>query len=151
MSMSQLQQTMATLRMTLAELQNKEQQLDALIHQFRTQLQRVPRQAIYGRTSLEVSLSSMGEVEERLADTESTRRRLLAIKKTAMEELAALESVKQVDEAKRSLANLKRQVRLEGETAQMLAEIRRLESFIAEHSRLAEQVITARYMERHGG
>ena len=151
MSMSQLQQTMATLRMTLAELQNKEQQLDTLISQFRTQLQRLPRQVIYGRTPLEVSLSSMGEIEERLADTEATKRRLLAIKKTATEELAALESVKQVDEAKQSLASLKRQMRLEGETLEGLAEVRRLEYFIAEHSRLAEQVITSRYQERHEG
>ena len=151
MSMSQLQQTMATLRMTLAEIQNKEQQLDALIGQFRTQLQRLPRQVIYGATPLDISLSSMGEIEERLADTEATRSRLLAIKKTAMEELAALESVKQVDEAKQSLTNLKRQARAGGETEETRVEIRRLESFIAEHSRLAEQVITARYQERHGG
>ncbi len=151
MSMSQLQQTMAALRMTLAELRNKEQQLDTLIGQFRTQLQRLPRQVIYGGTPLDISLSSMGEIEERLADTEATKRRLLAIKKTAMEELAALESVKQVDEARQTLANLKRQLRFEGESPEILAEIRRLEAFIAEHSKLAEQVITARYQERHGG
>ena len=150
MTMSQLQQTMATLRMSLAEMQNKEQQLDTLINQFRTQLQRLPRQVIYGRTPLDLSLSSMGEIEERLTDTEATRRRLLAIKKTAMEELAALESVKQVDEARSSLSNLKRQVRTGNDDAETLAEIRRLESFIAEHSKLAEQVITARYQERHG-
>lgn len=151
MTMSQLQQTMATLRMSLAEMQNKEQQLDTLINQFRTQLQRLPRQVVYGRTPLDVSLSSMGEIEERLADTEATRRRLLAIKKTAMEELAALESVKQVDEARSSLSSLKRQVRTGSDDAETQAEIRRLESFIAEHSKLAEQVITARYQERHGG
>ena len=154
MSMSQLQQTMATLRMSLAELHNREQQVDALINQFRTQLRRLPRQVIYGRTSLDVSLSSMGEIEERLADAEATRRRLLAIKKTATEELAALESVKQVDEARRSLGDLKRRARFDEEaeeTAETLAEIRRLESFIAEHSKLAEQVITARYQERFEG
>ena len=151
MTMSELQHTMATLRLTLAELQNKEQQLDALISQFRTQLQRLPRQVIYGRTPLEVSLSSMGEIEERLADTEAVKRRLLAIKKSAQEELAALDSVRQVDEARRSLANLKRQARSEEESEETLMEIRRLESFIADHSKLAEQVITARYQERHGG
>ena len=43
MSMSQLQQTMATLRMSLAELNNREQQLDSMISQFRTQLRRLPR------------------------------------------------------------------------------------------------------------
>ena len=140
--------------MSLAELHNREQQVDALISQFRTQLHRLPRQVIYGRTSLDVSLSSMGEIEERLADAEATRRRLLAIKKTATEELAALESVKQVDEARRSLTGLKRQARFDQgteETAETLAEIRRLESFIAEHSKLAEQVITARYQERFEG
>ncbi len=97
MSMSQLQHTMATLRMSLAEIQNKEQQLDSMINQFRTQLRRLPRQVIYGQTSLDVSLSSMGEIEERpdaerrwtflspqwgieerLADAEATRRRLMA-------------------------------------------------------------------------
>ena len=72
-------------------------------------------------------------------------------RKRSMEELAALESVKQVDEARRSLVNLKRQARNDGETEETLVEIRRLESFIAEHSKLAEQVITARYQERHGG
>ena len=140
--------------MSLAELHNREQQVDALINQFRTQLRRLPRQVIYGRTSLDVSLSSMGEIEERLADAEATRRRLLAIKKTATEELAALESVKQVDEARRSLGDLKRRARFDEEaeeTAEILAEIRRLESFIAEHSKLAEQVITARYQERFEG
>ncbi len=151
MTMSQLQQTMAALRMSLAELRNKEQQLDTRISQFRTQLRRLPRQVIYGRTPLEVSLSAMGEIEERLADAEATRRRLLAIKKTAAEELAALESVKQVDEARRTLAELKRRARAGDETPEVRDSIRRLESFIAEHSKLAEQVITARYQERLEG
>lgn len=152
MSMSQLQQTMATLRISLAELQRREQQLDSMISQFRTQLRRLPRQVIYGRTPLEVSLSSMGEIEERLADAEATRRRLLEIKKTATEELAALESVRQVDQARRSLADLRRQARAGEETEESRAEMRRLESFIAEHnSKQAEQAITARYQERQEG
>lgn len=148
MSTSQLQQTMATLRMSLAEMQNKERQLDAMIIQFRTQLRRVPRQVIYGRTSLDVSLSSMGEIEERLIDAEGTRRRLMLIKKAAQDELAALESVQQVDEARSSLASLKSQARSSGDDRETLAEIKRLEHFIAEHSRRAEAAITARFNER---
>ena len=151
MSLSQLQQTMATLRMSLAEMQNKERQLDSMISQFRTQLRRLPRQVIYGRTSLDVSLSSMGEIEERLEDALATKRRLLEIIKTATDELMALDSVRQVDEARKTLANLKRQVRLLGETEESLAEIRRLEQFIAEHSKRAEAAITASYEERHQG
>lgn len=134
MSTSQLQQTLAALRMSLAEIRHKEEQLDGQISQFRAQLRRLPRQVIYGRTPLEVSLSAMGEIEERLADAEASRRRLLTVKQAALEELAALESVQQVDLARRSLA-----------------ELRRLEAFIAEHSRQAEQSIKARWQERQGG
>ncbi|MFQ6028858.1 MAG: hypothetical protein ACE5Q6_15350 [Dehalococcoidia bacterium] len=151
MSLSQLQQTMANLRMSLAEIQNKERQLDSMIAQFRTQLRRVPRQVIYGKTPLDLSLSSMGEIEERLEDAIATRRRLLEIKKTATDELMALESVRQVDEARRTLADLKRQVRAQGEDGDTMTEIRRLEQFIAEHSKRAEAAITASYEERHQG
>ena len=148
MSTSQLQQTMAILRMSLAEIQNKERQLDSMIAQFRTQLRRLPRQVVYGKTPLDTSLSAMGEIEERLDDALNTRQRLLTIKKAANEELAALESIQQVDEARRSLADLKRRVRFSGEDSETLVEIRRLEQFIAEHSKRAEMVITARYQER---
>lgn len=148
MAMSQLQQTMATLRISLAEIQNKERQLDSMISQFRTQLRRLPRQVVYGKTPLEGSLSAMGEIEERLSDALATRRRLLTVKKAAMDELAALESVKQVDEARHSLSNLKRQILVSGEDEETRAEIRRLEQFIAEHSKRAEMAITESYQER---
>ena len=148
MSMSQLQQTMATLRLSLAEIRNKEQQLEAMISQFRTQLRRLPRQVVYGSTPLEMSLSAMGEIEERLTDALAVQRRLLTVKQAALDELAALESVKQVDEAKSNLSRLKRQITAGGEDEDTRAEIRRLEHFIAEHSKRAEAAITERYQER---
>ncbi|MEK7806418.1 MAG: hypothetical protein AAB528_01675 [Chloroflexota bacterium] len=146
--MSQLQQTMATLRMSLAEIQHKENQLDSLVAQFRTQLRRLPRQVIYGKTSLEMSLAAMGEIEERLADAVATRRHLLAIKKSAMEELETLELLKRVDEARRSLQTLKGRIRTSGEDEETLAEVRRLEQFIADYSKRAEWAITTSYQER---
>ena len=156
-SVSQLQQAMATLRLSLANIRHKEEQLDAQIAQFRTQLRRLPRQAIYGRAPLDLALSAMGEIEERLQDAEQTRRRLLAIKKAAQDELAALESVQQVDEARKTLAQLRRATRLQSPapssppSAETAAEIRRLEQFIAQHSKRAEQTITANFMERQEG
>ena len=146
-STSQLQQAMAALRMSLATIRHQEERLDAQIGQFRTQLRRLPRQAIYGRIPLAMALSAMGEIEERLQDAEENRRRLLTIKKAALDELAALESVQQVDAARQELAQLKRQESPSPETA---AEIRRLEHFIAQHSRRAEQTITANFAERRG-
>ena len=147
MATSQLQKAMATLRISLAEIKNKETQLDGAISQFRTQLRRVPRQAVYGRTSLDMSLSAMGEIEERLADAEATRRRLLAIKKTAADELETLQVIQQVDEAKRSLGDLRKRVRASGSDPAAV-EIQRLERFIAAYSKRAEQAITASYEER---
>ena len=147
MSTSQLQQTMAILRISLAEIGNKERQLESMINQFRTQLRRLPRQVIYGQTGLDASLSSMGEIEERLADSTSTLRRLRVIKKSTLDELAALESVKQVSEARRSLADLKRSIRTSPDDPETISEVRRLELFITEHSKMAEMAITERFQE----
>ena len=147
-SISQLQQAMAALRLSLAAIRHKEEQLDATIAQFRTQLRRLPRQTIYGRAPLEMSLSAMGEIEERLQDAQENRRRLLIIKQAATDELAALESVQQVDQARKALAQLKQQAAAQPASAERAAEIRRLEQFIAQHSRRAEQAITAAFEER---
>ena len=147
MSTSQSQQTVAILRISLAEIDDKERQLESMISQFRTQLRRLPRQVIYGKTGLDASLSSMGEIEERLSDSTSTLRMLQVIKKASLDELAALESVKQVSEARRSLADLKRAMRDYPDDPQTLSEVRRLESFITEHSKMAEMAITERFQE----
>ena len=146
MATSQLEQTMANLRLGLAEMRNKEEQLDAQISQFQTQLRRLPRQVVYGQTSLDSSLTAMGEIEERLEDAVANRRRLLEIKKTATQELEALELLKRVDEARSQLAGLKKNGRSDAEDAQH--EIRRFEAFIAANSRQAEQAITERFRER---
>ena len=122
-----------------------------MIAQFRTQVRRLPRQAAYGQISLDASLAAMSEIEERLADAVASHRRLPAIKKTSEEELEALELVKRVDEARRALADLRKRVRTSGTDGDTAAEMRRLEQFIAEHSKRAEWAITASYQERYQG
>ncbi len=149
MAISQLEQAMATLRLGLAEMRNKEDQLDQLVNQSQTQLRRLPRQVVYGQASLELSLAAMGEIEERLDDAVANRRRLLAIKDTATQELEALQLLKRVDEARSKLASLKQDAPSGGEDVQ--AEIRQLEDFIAANSRQAEQAITDRFNERTNG
>lgn len=152
MAISQLEQAMATLRLGIAEMRAKEERLDAQINQFRTQLRRLPRQVVYGQTSLELSLTAMGEIEERLEDAVANRRRLLAIKDTAIQELEALQLLKRVDEARSKLASLKKNGLFgasSGEEAQ--EQIRQLEGFIAANSRQAEQSITDRFRQRMDG
>jgi chromosome segregation ATPase len=151
-AISQLEQAMATLRLGIAEMRAKEEQLDAQINQFRTQLRRLPRQVVYGQTSLELSLTAMGEIEERLEDAVANRRRLLAIKDTAIQELEALQLLKRVDEARSQLASLKKNG-LSGASSgeETQEQIRRLEGFIAANSRQAEQAITDRFRQRMDG
>jgi len=150
MAISQLEQTMANLRLSLAEMRAKEDQLDAQISQFQTQLRRLPRQVVYGQTSLELSLTALGEIEERLDDAVATRRRLLAIKDTATQELEALQLLKRVDEARSKLADLKNGGPAGPNGDDVETEIRQLESFIAANSRQAEQAITERFKEKNG-
>ena len=145
MAISQLEQAMATLRLSLAEMRNKEEQLDVVVSQFQTQLRRLPRQAIYGQTPLDSSLTAMGEIEERLDDAVANRRRLQAIKDTATQELEALQLLKRVDEARSQLATLQNGTPAGEDVA---SEIRKLEGFIAANSRKAEQAITDRFRER---
>ena len=152
MAISQLEQAMATLRLGIAEMRAREEQLDAQINQFQTQLRRLPRQVVYGQTSLELSLTAMGEIEERLEEAVASRRRLLAIKKTATQELEALQLLQRVDEARSKLASLKKKGLLEAPSVgDVQEEIRQLEGFIAANSRQAEQAITDRFQERMNG
>ncbi len=146
MAISQLEQAMATLRLGLAEMRNKENQLDQLVNQFQTQLRRLPRQVVYGQGSLDMSLAAMSEIEERLDDAMANRRRLLAIKDTATQELEALQLLKRVDEARSKLASLKRSGTSGNDDVS--DEVRQLENFIAANSRQAEQAITDRFRER---
>ena len=146
MAISQLEQAMATLRLGLAEMRNKENQLDQLVNQFKTQLRRLPRQVVYGQGSLDMSLAAMSEIEERLDDAMANRRRLLAIKDTATQELEALQLLKRVDEARSKLASLKRSGTSGNDDVS--DEVRQLENFIAANSRQAEQAITDRFRER---
>ena len=87
----------------------------------------------------------MGEIEEPLSDSTSTLRRLRVIKKSTSDELAALESVKRVSDARSSLADLKRSTRDSPDDPEAVSEVPRLESFITEHSKMAEMAITERF------
>ncbi len=146
--MVQIREATSKLRLVLAEIKGKEDQLDVMIRQFRTQLTRLSRQAIYGRVSVDLALASMGEVQERLSHSEGNKQNLMAIKQKAADELSALELTQRVEEAKESLRDLKLQATSDGRTsAQVTEEVRRLEEFIAENSKRAERAITSSFQD----
>ena len=146
--MVRIRQATAGLRLVLAELKAREEQLDDMIGQSRIQLDRLSRQAIYGRTTLDLALSAMSEIQERLNHAQVAREHVLAIKRRATDELSALELTQQVEEAKEALRVLKERAMSADQANEAVGvEIRRVEGFIAEYSKRAERSIRSRSQE----
>ena len=142
--MTQMNQAMAALKLSLAEMRARDDRLKAMIRQFETQLKRIPRQAMYGRAPLNLALGSMAEIEERLRHSQTQRRHLLNIMEEARMELEALVLVQRIESAREKLANLKKQISgdMDEDTQ---AQIIRLEGYIAQYSKQAERAITTGY------
>ncbi len=139
--MTQMNQAMAALKLTLAEMRARDNQLKSLIRQFETQLKRIPRQAMYGRAPLNLALGSMAEIEERLDHSRTQRRHLLTIMEQARLELEALVLVKRIESARKQLSRLRNRL-VEGADEDAQSEIVRLETYIAQYSKQAERAIT---------
>ena len=140
--MVQLTQAVAVLKLILAEIRAKEQQLDMQIRQFEGQMARLPRQTTYGGVPLDLGLNAMSEVEERLNHVRTKKRHLVSIKEQAQRELEALEVVQRVEDAKLSIAQLRARINAEGLASQQAWEqIQRLEAYITEYSKQAERSI----------
>ena len=144
--MPQMQQAISRLRLLLASLRAKEDELDALARQFRRQLERAPRYAIHGGNPLEVTLNLMGEIQERLDVVERQREHLAAIRRQAEAELEALNITERVSKAKEELSQLRRK-RSAGEEVDA-ARIAELERFIEEASIRAGEAITDNFNAR---
>ncbi len=141
MTMPQMQKAISSLRLLLASVRAKEDELEAMSRQFRRQLERAPRYAIQGGNPLDTTLNLMGEIQERLDSVENRRRHLASIRQQAEAELQALSITGKIAEAKDELAKLKASLAA-GEPAdeQRSAE---LEQFIDEASIRAAEAITS--------
>ena len=140
MTMPQMQQAISNLRLLLASVRAKDDELEALAHQFRRQLERAPRTVIQGVNSLDATLNLMGEIQERLDGVEARRKHLASIRRQAEAELVALNITERIAQAKKELALL-RASREAGEQVdtERIAELQR---FIEEASIRAGEAIT---------
>jgi hypothetical protein len=98
--------TIARLRLLLADVTAKEQQYAGARQQFRDQLRKTIEFSIYGDTSLEASLGSMAEIQQRIAAAESTLQNLGLVKARAERELESLQLTKRIEAAKAELQEL---------------------------------------------
>ena len=147
MTMPQMQQAISNLRLLLASVRAKDEELEALARQFRRQLERAPRYAIQGGNPLEMTLNLMGEIQERLDSVEEQRKHLSAVRRQVETELVALNITEKIAQAKEELAQL-RASRDAGESVDegRIVELRR---FIEEASLRAGEAITGGFNERH--
>lgn len=99
--------TMIThLRLLLADVAARDDQLATLCRQLREQSERVVTFSLYGDADLGRSLSLLGDIEQRLVAAETERRHLQRIRERAERELESLLLTKGVEQAKARLASL---------------------------------------------
>lgn len=147
MTMPQMQKTISNLRLLLASITAKEDELEALARQFQRQLDRAPRYAIQGGNPLDATLNLMGEIQERLDDVQAQRKHLASIRRQAESELEALTITDKIAQAKAELASLKAcDTPQEDGATQRIAE---LERFIQEASIRAGEAVSKGFSAPH--
>lgn len=146
--MQTLDAMIARLRLMLADIAAKEARLEGLRQQYREQRNKVIGYSLYSETSLDTSLGLMGDIAERLAETELTLEHLGMIRRKAESELESLQLTRGVEQAKAELAALqRRQERGDAEVADtdgVAEEIRRLQNLINEASERAARTLEHR-------
>jgi hypothetical protein len=135
-----MQQAISNLRLLLASVRAKDEELEALARQFKRQLERAPRYAIQGGNPLELTLNLMGEIQERLDNVEEQRKHLSAVRRQVETELVALNITEKIAQAKEELAQL-RASRNAGENVDA-GRVAELQRFIEEASLRAGEAIT---------
>jgi len=94
------------LRLLLADVVARDNQLATLCRQLREQSEHVVTYSLYGDTDLGRSLTLLNDIEQRLVAAETERRHLQRIRERAEHELESLLLTKGVEQAKARLASL---------------------------------------------
>ncbi|MGZ3598970.1 MAG: hypothetical protein ACXWQ5_04570 [Ktedonobacterales bacterium] len=133
--MQEMDRRIALLRLLLADITGRERETSEAIAQLRKQLTRVVDFTVQYNGSVGGALSSLAEVEERLAQQEGALRHLRMLRERASGELQALVVTRGVTDARTRLTELETQRRaLVGAGDETIAaeEIRERERRIAE-------------------
>jgi hypothetical protein len=139
------------LRLLLADVTAKEQQLTTMRQQFRDQLRKAIDYSVYGDASLDGTLGLMGEVQQRVESAEAALRDLRLVRQRAERELESLQLTKRIEAAKSELNELlARQAELEQQGTlgvggqELVEQIERLRQQINEASEQAARTLERR-------
>ncbi|MGE5618471.1 MAG: hypothetical protein ACM3US_04350 [Sphingomonadaceae bacterium] len=121
--MRELDRRIATLRLRLAEIGSRLDQLNTLQRQYKNQMDRIADYALFENGDLDSAISMADEVETRLAQAERAIRLLTIIRTRAQDELDTLLLTRGVDTARSELSQLEERRRaLESELSTLEAE-----------------------------
>ena len=109
--MRELDKRIANLRLRLAEIRSRQEQMVALERQFRAQLDKVLDFAVYERGDLDSALSMAEDIDTRLGGVSRASRHLETIRVRCQEELDALLLTSSIETAKAELAELEGRLR----------------------------------------
>ncbi len=137
-ALKKLDLTIARLRLLLADITSRDASLEGQRRTAVDQRNKLVTFSLYGDSSLDMVLTMMADVDERLAHVDASRRNLAAIRERAELELESLQLTKRVEEAKAQLA----------ETTDE-AEIARLQQIINDSSERAAQTIQEKFLKRN--
>lgn len=131
-----LDQTIARLRLLLAEIKGREESHAATRRQYEEQIARVIDVAVRGEAGLDRALAMTADLDARLHDLAGQERYLARIKGQAQRELESLQITKTIEEARAQIALLRQEQEQEHDKSaagadRLKAEIRRLEDVIA--------------------
>jgi chromosome segregation ATPase len=104
--MQEIDKRIGLLRLLLADVDGRIQQQQEISGQYRVQIARIVDAVVRQAGDVGQALTAMAEVEERLAQIESTGRHLVQVRQRAARELEALLLTKRVAEAQAQLEEL---------------------------------------------
>ena len=149
--MQQLDLAISRLRLLLADVEARLQSAIEAERQSSEQLRHVVARSLYAETSLEAVLTMMADIEERRDSSAVRRRHLEMIRAAVAAELESLQLTRGVEQAKKELSNLQKEVaQLEqqapaasspGRAEALLEEIQRLRQLINEAAERAARTL----------
>lgn len=108
--MQKLDVIIGRMRLLLADVTAREEQLNQLRRQYNAQTEKLLSFTIYGDAALDTTLTMMGDVQDRLDQADRTVKHLLVVRRRLEVELESLQLTRRIESLKTELAELQARV-----------------------------------------
>lgn len=145
--MQKLDEMIARMRLLLADVTARENQLHQLIRQYHAQTEKILSFTLYGDSTLDTTLTMLSDVHDRLGQSEGTLGQLQLVRRRLEAELESLQLTKRIELLRSELTALRAEMsELTGDDAAHLEQrIQVLQGEINEASERAARTIGPRH------